>query len=150
MLSKILLTTAMAIAIVLPAAAAPAATNNNSAASDQRGEAAATDQRGETVEERIATLRAELKITPDEEMRWNSVAEAMRQNSANMEKLIAAKRQQASQGLTAEDDLKNYQEFAQAHLDGLKNLRVSFDALYKSMPDAQKKNADQVFQNFGH
>jgi len=74
----------------------------------------------------------------------------MRQNSANMENLVSAKRLQGSQGLTAENDLKNYQEFAQAHVEGLKSLRVAFDALYDSMPDAKRKNADEVFQDFGH
>jgi hypothetical protein len=35
-----------------------------------------------------------------------------------------------------------YQKFAQAHVDGLKNLISSFDKLYAGMPDAQKKIAN--------
>jgi hypothetical protein len=31
----------------------------------------------------------------------------------------------------------------------MKNLRSSFETLYKAMPDDQKKNADSVFQSFG-
>jgi protein CpxP len=50
------------------------------------------------------------------------------------------------QNMTAVDDLKMYQKFAQAHVDGLKNLISSFETLYNSMPDAQKKIADQVFK----
>ena len=46
-------------------------------------------------------------------------------------------------------DLKTYEKFAQAHVKGLKNLIASFSKLYAAMPDAQKKNADQVFQSFG-
>ena len=49
--------------------------------------------------------------------------------------------------MTAVDDLKSYGQFAQAHVDGLKGLTASFETLYNSMPDAQKKVADQVFQN---
>jgi len=47
------------------------------------------------------------------------------------------------------EDLKAYQTFAQAHVDGLKNLTSSFETLYGSMSASQKKVADQVFRNFG-
>jgi|SRR5579872_48872 protein CpxP len=106
------------------------------------------ETRGETVEQRITKLHAELKITPDQEAKWNAVAQAMRDNAANMDKLVAEKHQQAPQNMTAVDDLKTYQQFAQAHVDGLKNLTSAFSSLYNAMSDQQKKNADQVFANF--
>jgi periplasmic protein CpxP/Spy len=102
----------------------------------------------ETVEQRIAQLHAQLKITPDQESKWNPVAQAMRDNAANMDKLVAEKHQKGPQNMTAVDDLQTYQQFAQAHVDGLKNLTSAFKSLYNSMPDDQKKNADQVFANF--
>ena len=109
---------------------------------------AATSPRPETVEQRIATLHSELKITPDQESKWAPVAQAMRDNAAAMEKLAAAhKGKDAS--MTAVDDLKTYRDFAQAHVDGLKNLISAFDDLYASMPDAQKKVADAAFQKYG-
>ena len=37
-----------------------------------------------------------------------------------------------------------------AHVEGLKALTAAFSTLYRSMPDAQKKVADQVFLNAGH
>jgi hypothetical protein len=104
---------------------------------------------GETVEQRITSLHAALKITPDEESRWNAVAQAMRENAANMEKLVAEKRTTPPQNMTAVDDLTTYQQFAQAHVDGLKNLNSAFKSLYSSMPDPQKKIADEYFSNFG-
>jgi chromosome condensin MukBEF ATPase and DNA-binding subunit MukB len=110
---------------------------------------AATDMKPETVEARIAKLHADLQITSEEESKWDSVAKAMRENASNMEKLVAEKRTQAPESMTAVDDLNNYQDFATAHLSGLKNLTSSFKSLYSSMPDAQKKNADQVFRSFG-
>ena len=76
--------------------------------------------KGETVEARITKLHGDLKITRDEQSTWDAVAQAMRDNAANMEKLVAAKRSQAAQSLTAVDDLINYQDFAQTHLTGLK------------------------------
>jgi periplasmic protein CpxP/Spy len=110
--------------------------------------AAATSSKPETVEQRITSLKAALKITPDEETKWKAVADAMRQNAGMMDKLVQDKRAKTA-SMTAVDDLKTYQDFTQAHLDGLKNLTSAFQSLYSSMPDPQKKNADQVFQAFG-
>jgi protein CpxP len=110
---------------------------------------AATETKGETVEQRITALHASLQITADEEKSWNGVAQAMRENAAAMDKLTAEKRTSPPQTMSAVDDLKTYQLFAQAHVDGLKNLTAAFSTLYAAMPDAQKKVADQVFQTSG-
>jgi hypothetical protein len=109
--------------------------------------AAATATKGETVEQRISTLHAALKITSDEDAKWNAVAQTMRENAASMDKLVAEGRTTAPQNMTAVDDLRMYQKFSQAHVDGLKNLIASFSALYAAMPDAQKKIADGVFES---
>jgi hypothetical protein len=126
-------------AFQLAQAAAPAA-----APQTQAG-AAATSTKGETVEQRITTLHAALKITSDEDAKWNAVAQSMRENASAMDKLIAESRTTAPQSMSAVDDLKMYQKFSQAHVDGLKNLISSFSTLYSAMPDAQKKIADGVF-----
>jgi chromosome segregation ATPase len=108
--------------------------------------AAKAEQREETVDQRIATLHAALKITPAEESDWQAVAQTMRENAADMQKLAADKASQPADQMTAIDDLQTYQAFAQAHVDNLKKLTASFQTLYSAMPDAQKKIADQVFQ----
>jgi periplasmic protein CpxP/Spy len=99
------------------------------------------------VMQRITSLHAALKITSAEDAKWNDVAQAMRENAAGMDKLVAESRTTAPQNMSAVDDLKLYQKFAQAHVDGLKNLISSFSTLYEAMPDAQKKIADQVFES---
>ena len=111
--------------------------------------AEATSMQAETVEQRITNLHTELAITPAEEAKWNNVAQAMRENAAAMEKLAAAKTTTAPSSMTAVDDLKGYEKFAQAHVDGLTKLIASFDTLYTAMPDEQKKIADRVFATFG-
>jgi hypothetical protein len=111
--------------------------------------ASATETKGETVEQRITNLHTSLKITSDEESNWNGVAQAMRENAANMDKLVASNRTSPPQNMSAVEDLKTYQKFAQAHVDGLKNLISSFDTLYDAMPAAQKKVADEVFNTGG-
>ena len=126
-----------------PARAAEAVAPANPVAS------AATETKGETVEQRITSLHASLKISPEQAAKWNGVAQAMRENAANMDKLLAATRTMPPQNMSAVDDLKSYQKFAQAHVDGLKNLISAFGTLYASMPDAQKKIADGVFSTAG-
>jgi hypothetical protein len=117
------------------------------AAPQSQAGAGATTSKGETVEQRITSLHAALKITPDEDAKWNDVAQAMRENAAAMDKLAAESRTTSPQSMTAVEDLQMYQKFAQTHVDGLKNLIASFTALYSAMPDAQKKIADKVFQS---
>jgi protein CpxP len=114
--------------------------------SRSRAARGATEAKGDTVEQRIANLRRALRITADQEPKWNAVAQAMRENAINMDTLIAENRKTPPQDMTAVDDLKSYQKHAQAHVDGLKNLIASFETLYAAMPDAQKKVADDVFR----
>lgn len=109
--------------------------------------AGATEAKGETVEQRITNLHAALKITPDQDAKWKDVAQDMRENASAMDKLLAETRKTPPQNMTAVDDLKMYQKFAQAHVDALKNLLSHFEALYAAMSDAQKKIADEVFRS---
>jgi periplasmic protein CpxP/Spy len=127
-----------------------AARAQQTVAAQDQATAGATQTKGETVEQRITNLHAALKITPQEDAKWNAVAQAMRQNAASMDTLVASDRTTPPQNMTAVEDLKTYQKFAQAHVDGLKNLISSFSTLYDAMPDAQKKVADEVFTTSRH
>jgi periplasmic protein CpxP/Spy len=127
-----------------------AARAEQTVAAQNQAAAGATETKGETVEQRITNLHAALKITSTEETQWNAVAQAMRENAAGMEKLVAANRTTPPQNMTAVEDLKTYQKFAEEHVAGLKNLISSFSTLYNTMPDAQKKVADDVFSTTRH
>jgi hypothetical protein len=107
---------------------------------------AAISSRPETVESRIVALKAALKVTPDQEDKWNGVAQAMRDNAGRIEKLLVEKRRIPPEKTTAVDDLKTHLAFAEARLDGLRHLASAFEALYESMTAEQKKNADQAFK----
>ncbi|MGZ9187527.1 MAG: Spy/CpxP family protein refolding chaperone [Candidatus Binatia bacterium] len=120
---------------------AQAGTSRNRATRD------ATEAKGESVERRITNLRNALKITSDQEPKWNAVAQAMRENATNMDTLIAENRKTSPQTMTALDDLRGAQKVEQAHVDGLKNLLAPFETLYAAMPDAQKKIVDDVFRS---
>jgi hypothetical protein len=107
--------------------------------------AASAASREETVDQRISSLHDELKITPAEEADWQTVATTMRDNAAAMEKLASEKAADSSASMTAVADLRTYQQFAEAHVEHLKKLTAAFETLYNSMPESQKKIADQVF-----
>ncbi len=119
-------------------------------AASQQADSTAAEGKAETLELRITNLHTALQITSDEESKWDDVAKAMRDNAAAIDALIAEKTAQSPQDLTAMQDLQAYETFAQAHVDGLKNLISAFGTLYASMPAPQQKVADQVFQTFGH
>ncbi len=103
----------------------------------------------ETVDQRITSLHGALMITSDEEPTWAAVAQTMRWNAAAMEKMVADRKAEARSGSTALDDLKAYERFNRAHLEGLKALITSFGTLYNAMPDSQKTVADHVFRHIG-
>lgn len=105
--------------------------------------------KNETVDQRIADLHKSLKITADEETNWAGVAKVMHDNDAALKVLAAARTAETREKVSAVEDLKMYEKFAQAHVDGLKALISSFETLYSAMPDQQKLVADGVFQAAG-
>jgi len=109
-----------------------------------------SEHRPESLEKRITTLHANLQITPAEEADWSAVAQVMRDNEAHMQAMIAAHRAEGTHHVDAPEDLRTYERFTQAHVDGLKQLRSSFETLYATMPAGQKLVADEVFHKFGH
>jgi periplasmic protein CpxP/Spy len=100
------------------------------------------------VEARITDMHAKLKITPAQEDQWAKVGQVMRDNEKAIEPLINA-RKENSKGMSAVDDLKSYGEITDAHADGIKKFTPVFAALYDSMSDAQKKEADAMFRHGG-
>ncbi|HLX79909.1 MAG TPA: BON domain-containing protein [Burkholderiales bacterium] len=97
-------------------------------------------------EARINKMHARLNITPAQESQWSKVAQVMRDNAKTMDALTQA-RFEHSKTMTAVDDLKSYGEITDAHADGVKKFAEVFAPLYASMPDDQKKEADDVFRH---
>jgi hypothetical protein len=119
-------------------------------AASHRSSATSAAMKQETIDQRIAGLHKSLKITAEEESAWAGVAQAMRDNETAMKNRIAALNAEPAKRISAVEDLKIYESFTQAHVDGLKNMITAFETLYASMPEPQKAVADQVFQRFGH
>lgn len=141
---------ALAAAVALFAFIVLASGTPSLAASPKPGPAtAAKTSKAVHVEARIKELHTLLKITPEQEELWNNVTQVMRDNAKTMDALIIA-RDENAKTMTAVDDFKSYGEINQAHADGIKKFIPVFEALYDSMSDAQKKNADIVFKDHGH
>ena len=96
------------------------------------------------IDKHIKDLHAKLKITPAEESQWDQVAQTMRENAAELDSAISKLEALAGRG-SAIDDLNAYADMVQVHADAIKKLSTAFSALYDSMPDDQKKVADEVF-----
>ncbi len=131
-----------ALAGVLVLASSPVAANSDVGTARHQ-------MKNETIDQRIADLHKSLQITADEETNWAAVAQVMRDNDAALKALSAARTAESREKLSAVEDLKMYEKFAQAHVDGLKNLTASFETLYSAMPDQQKAVADGVFRTVG-
>lgn len=101
------------------------------------------------VEARISDLHTRLQITSAQESLWQPVAQIMRDNATRTQSLLKARADGASH-MSAVDDLRSYGQIAEAHADGIKTLTPAFEALYNSMSDVQKRNADLIFRNEGH
>lgn len=99
-------------------------------------------------EAHIKKLHAELTITPAQEDLWKNVAQVMRDNEKTMDELHKLRAEKTT-SMTAVDDIKSYAAIAEAHADGLKKFVSAFEALYASMSDEQKKNADKIFSPRG-
>jgi protein CpxP len=95
------------------------------------------------VEERIAYLHSELKITSAQEAQWQAFADVMRQNGETMGNLY--RERMADKNLSALDDMKQYTQIAQAHADGMTKLVAAFEPLYGALSPEQKQVADKVF-----
>jgi hypothetical protein len=101
------------------------------------------------VDTRINNLHARLQITAAQESLWQPVAQIMRDNASTMDSLRQTRAADAN-SMSAVDDLRSYGQVIDAHADGVKKLTSAFEALYNSMSDTQKSNADLIFRSDHH
>ena len=98
------------------------------------------------VEARIKTMRSKLHITSAQETQWNAVAQVMRDNAHAMADLREEATEQAK-SMSAIDHLKSYAAITDAQAAGIHKFLPAFQALYDTMSDTQKKNADALFRS---
>jgi len=94
------------------------------------------------VEDHIKSLHAKLGIKPDQEPKFEALAQAMRDQAKAM---YAARERDIDTTMTAPQEMQRYADMAQAHADATKQLLPAFQAMYDSLSDGQKKKADALF-----
>ena len=139
----VMLASAVAMSGAFAQTSAPASAPTSTSAAAPAGKAG----HERNVEDRIAYLHSQLKITAAQETQWNAFADVMRNNGQTMGQLFQQRR--AETNLSALDDMKQYATIAQAHADGMKKLVDAFDPLYTSFSPEQKKLADVTFHQPG-
>ncbi|HEY0297444.1 MAG TPA: Spy/CpxP family protein refolding chaperone [Bordetella sp.] len=139
--------TAIAFAVILLLGTAAALSNPVHAASPTTHAMPVTA--ASSVDTRINSLHSRLQITATQEPLWQSIAQVMRDNAAALDALRQSRTADKS-NMNAVDNLRAYGEAIDAHADGIKKLETPFEALYASMSDAQKRNADLIFRDENH
>jgi hypothetical protein len=100
------------------------------------------------VEARITEMHARLEITPTQEAKWSDVAEVMRDNERQMEKMTKTRAEKAD--MNAVENLESYGEITDEHADSIKRFTSAFEPLYEDMSHQQQQNADVIFRQKDH
>jgi protein CpxP len=113
---------------------------------------AAKTASGPTVEARVdrraAQMHEQLKITAAQETAWSAFAQAMRDNVSATDE--GYKQRSASlPTMSAADNMRNFAQIEQARAQGVQNMATTFQALYDTLSDDQKKTADTLFRHYG-
>ena len=140
--------TAAALFVVVGMTAVPALAQTTPPATTPAGPAMmqqAAPKHENALESRISSLHDQLKITADQEKKWQAVTKVMRSNAEASHALVMEKRKDEA-SLTAVADLNAYADIEEAHAKHVRKLAKVFAELYDSMNADQKKVADDVFR----
>ena len=99
------------------------------------------------VDARLSDLKAQLKITSDQEAAWQTYAAAAKEQAAGMK----AMRAQMLEGTgTAPERMAQRTAAMQQRAAGMATMTNAFSALYAVLTPEQKAIADQNFRMMGH
>ena len=100
------------------------------------------------IEGRLAFLKTELKITPDQEPQWAKFADAVRaatkSASDGMRPMMMGAGMMHGQALTALDVMNRYEKTLTIRLDAVRAVKGAFEPLYGALSDEQKKTANEL------
>jgi periplasmic protein CpxP/Spy len=105
------------------------------------------------IDGRIAFLKAEIKITPDQEAQWAKVAQVLRDDSAERRKAFEDMRGAGGANpppRTALQRLEGEARMSTLRAQQSSRFLAAFRPLYDSLSDEQKKAADDVMAPHGH
>jgi hypothetical protein len=99
------------------------------------------------VERKIAFAKSELKLTPEQEARWEPVAAAMRDNAEALDRMmLIARQERLAMGEARGDALRA--DFQRVQHENETRLAGALKPLYRSLSPAQKDVAGTLFVGF--
>jgi len=102
----------------------------------------------EHVEGRIAFLKTELKITPEQEGAWNAFAEVLRANAGGLQEgmmqMPGAMGGQGGAAATPVQRIEAREGILNSRLESVRKLKAALAPLYQSFDGAQKEKADKL------
>jgi cytochrome c-type biogenesis protein CcmH/NrfG len=99
----------------------------------------------DAVEQRIADLHAQLKITDQQAKQWDAFAQTMRDNARKADEAFRDRAQKLPT-MSAPDAMKSYADLTETHADNMKKLSSSFSDLYDVLSPDQKQIADAMYR----
>ncbi len=99
---------------------------------------------GQHIEGRLAFLRTELGIKPDQEAAWNRFAEAMRASASSMRSMHDKMMSGGDRPANLPERLEWHEEMMSTRLEAIKNLRSAAGPLYDELTPEQKQTADSL------
>jgi hypothetical protein len=99
------------------------------------------------VEGRLAFLKAELEITPEQESLWTAYATAVRDNAKTMTGRCSSMMDKSKDKASLLERLDTNEQFMQSRIDGLHQTVAALKPLYAALSDEQKKVADQLIKS---
>jgi hypothetical protein len=112
-----------------------------------RGDASMCARMTGHIEGRLAFLKAEIKITPEQESLWNGYATAVRNNAQAMTTSCTSMMSQSGdKEASLPDRLDAHEQFMAAQLDALRATTKALKPLYAALSDTQKQVANQLIR----
>jgi hypothetical protein len=96
------------------------------------------------VEGQIAFMKAALEITPAQEAHWNKVADAMRANSSETQRLYDTLQSASKPPETAVQRIESHVRLAELSVKEGQRFLAAFRPLYASLSKDQKAAADEL------
>jgi protein CpxP len=132
--------------------AAPAGAQEQNADPSAAGQTAATPQAGMANPKppfdptaRIRYLHDRLRITPEQEPLWDTIAQTIRDDARDIVPILRERLRSTTNG-SALDVLHAYEALGEHRLDTLKKIVAGFEPLYARLSEGQKKIADAILR----
>jgi hypothetical protein len=101
------------------------------------------------IDGRLAFLKTEIKITPDQEQLWDAFASTIRDNAQSMqdrcsEMMSQTENKDEQSWPPLPERLDKREQMLEAKLEALRSTNKALKPLYDALSDEQKKSADEL------